>query len=150
MQNEQFTICPCEGSNACYEQKLEDGNTTWLCFGCGRNSSTLMKEGSDLHTRTLEGMPELYKDLSFTDSDKNVWFPATITIPGQGIVAIDGTNKDNWGWMAAKAIKILEEEKHKFPKGQEYKIDYSTAQHFDQKGFIDALEVIGFYEIKPN
>ena len=54
------------GSNACYEQSFEqDGETitTWLCFGSGFTSSTLMTEKSKTVIDLLETSPELYKEL---------------------------------------------------------------------------------------
>ena len=139
------------GSNACYEQTFEqDGKEikTWMCFGSGFSTSTMMTEGSELVRSTLETSPELYKDLMHVDSEGKVWFPATITLPAKGMVFIDGTSKEDWQWSAVKAVSLSEEEikSGKFPKGQEYKMDMANAQKFSQRDFMDALEVIGFYE----
>ena len=49
------------GSNACYEQTFnhEDKEiTTWLCFGSGFTSSTLMTKGSNTVNNALETSPE--------------------------------------------------------------------------------------------
>ena len=76
------------GSNACYEQTFEQQGQeikTWLCFGSGFTTSTLMTEGSKVVTDLLETSPELYKDLLHTDEQKRVWAPATISIPEKGI-----------------------------------------------------------------
>jgi len=139
------------GSNACYEQTFEqDGKEikTWMCFGSGFSTSTLMTEGSEAVRTTLETSPELYKDLMHIDAEGRVWFPATITLPAKGMVFIDGTSKDNWQWSAVKAIELTEEETKsgKFPEGQTIKMDMANAQKFGQGDFMDALEVIGFYE----
>ena len=105
-------------------------------------------EGSKLVTDTLETSPELYKDLMFVDENKLVWFPATITLPEKGMVFVDGTSKDTWKWAAAKATEISGAEKDKYPKGQTHKMDMSSIKYFDSaRGFMDALEVIGFYDI---
>ena len=47
-----------------------------------------------------------------------------------------------------KAIELTEEEKKsgKFPKDQEFKMNVKESKKFEQKDFMDALEVIGFYE----
>jgi hypothetical protein len=145
---EKMSICPHCGGNACYEQAVTEEVTTSFCFGCGYSTSTLMVEGGDLVNKTLEASPELYKDLLYTDDSGKVWLPATITIPGKGMVFLDGTSKDNWMWSAVKAIEIVEEEKANFPKGQTHKMDMGNLQIFGQRDFMDALEVIGFFDVE--
>ena len=140
------------GSNACYEQLYEQEGKqikTWLCFGSGYTTSTLMTTGSKTVMDLLETSPELYKDLMHTDDKDRVWVPATMTLPGKGMVFVDGTDKKNWKWSAVKAIEITEEERKvkNFPKDQQYKMDMQGAKLFEQKDFMDALEVIGFYAI---
>ena len=141
------------GSNACYEQTFQqDGKdvTTWMCFGSGFTTSTLMEKDSPVVKNTLETSPELYKDLMYIDKNNRAWFPSTITLPGKGMVFADGTNKKNWKWAAVKAIELTKEEKDsgKFPKDQTFKMDMQNATLFDaHKGFMDALEVIGFYHL---
>ena len=54
------------GSNACYEQSFEEKGEeikTWLCFGSGYTTSTLMTEGSKTLQDLMETAPELHKDL---------------------------------------------------------------------------------------
>ena len=148
MEKDQLMDCPCGGSNACYEQQIEKDLTTWLCFGCGKSSSSVMKVGSPAVVQAIESAPELYKDIMYVDKDSQVWFPSTITLPGKGMVFLDGTSKDNWMWSAVKAIEITEEEKTNFPKGQTHKMDMRNAQMFGQRDFMDALEMIGFFEIE--
>lgn len=140
------------GSNACYEQVIVDGNdnstiTTWLCFGSGFSSSTLMTEGSKTVADLLETAPELHKDLIHIDDKKRVWAPATITIPEKGMVFVDGTSKDDWKWAGVKAIEIPKEDLEKYPEGQTHKMDMKNAKQFSQKDFMDALEFIGFYQV---
>tara|TARA_R110000803_G_scaffold27500_3_gene64266 strand:+ start:5046 stop:5507 length:462 start_codon:yes stop_codon:yes gene_type:complete len=139
------------GSNACYEQIFQQEGKeirTWLCFGSGYTTSTLMIEGSKPVQDLLETSPELYKDLMHTDKDGRVWFPATITLPEKGMVFLDGNNKDNWKWAAVLAIPLTEEEINsgRFPEGQSFKMNVKESKKFEQKDFMDALEVIGFYE----
>lgn len=144
---ESMTICPHCGGNACYKQDVEEALTTYFCFGCGRSTSSLMKEGSKIVEDTLQTIPELYKDLMFVDENKLVWFPATITLPEKGMVFLDGTSKENWRWAAVKAIEISEEEKEKFGKEQTHKMDMKNIQYFGQRDFIDALDAINFFAV---
>ena len=141
--------CKRCGGNACYEQKIDETITTWLCMGCGFTTSTLMTEGSTTTVNAIETMPELHKDLMFIDNNKNVWLPATISIPNKGMVFLDGTDAKDWVWNAVLSTPLTEEElaSKKFPNGQTTKVDMSTSKKFNQKEFMDALEVIGFYDI---
>ena len=140
------------GSNACYEQTFtQEGQEikTWLCFGSGFTTSTLMTEGSKAVTDLLETSPELYKDLLHTDKDKRVWAPATITLPEKGMVFLDGSSKEKWQWAAVKSIPITEEDRKvkQFPANQTHKMDMKNIKYFKQKDFMDALENIGFFAI---
>ena len=146
---DSLTKCKRCGGDACYEQVIDNTITTWLCMGCGFTTSTQLSEGSELHANTLESSPELYKDLMFEDDNNRAWFPATITLPAKGMVFIDGTDKSNWKWSAVKAVEITEEERKEknFPSDQTHKMDMKGATLFEQKEFMDALEVIGFYDV---
>lgn len=140
------------GSNACYEQNFEQGGqqiTTWLCFGSGFTTSTLMTEGSKPVKDLTETSPELYKDLMHTDKEGRVWFPATITLPGKGMVFVDGNSKDNWEWAAVKAVPLSEEEikSGRFPKDQDVKMDMLNGKKYPKTEFMDACEEIGFFNI---
>ena len=144
---ETMVICPHCGGNACYEQKVNEEVTTHFCFGCGFTTSTLMEVNSKVVLDTLSNSPELYKDLMFVDKDNKVWFPSTMTLPGKGMVFVDGTSKENWQWAAVTAIEIAEEEKKNFPKDQTHKMDMKNISHFDQRDFMEALDKIGFFEV---
>ena len=145
------------GSNACYEQVLEqDGQqvTTWMCFGSGFTSSTLMTEGSPALEAALSTSPELYKALMHKDPKGRVWLPATITLPDMGMVFVDRTTKEDWKWAAVNSIPLTKEDrkqevngKPKYPKGVNTKADMANIKHFEQTDFMDALEVIGFYTL---
>jgi hypothetical protein len=139
------------GGNACYEQSFEQNGElikTWLCFGSGFTTSTKLTKGSKLVEDTMETSPELYRDLMFEDKQDRVWIPATITLPGKGMVFVDGTSKDDWKWTAVKAIEITDEDRKlkSYPQDQTYRMDMANSQKFGQGDFMDALEVIGFYE----
>ena len=136
MEKDKLIECNRCGGNACYEQHIDDSTTTWLCMGCGFTTSTMMLEGGKLVQDLMETSPELYKDLLFKDLENRIWAPSTITLPGKGMVFLDGNNKDNWKWAAVKAIPITEEDRKDMP----------NAKYFGQREFMDALEVIGFYE----
>jgi hypothetical protein len=142
---DKLTDCARCGSNACYQQEIDQTTKTWMCFTCGFSTSTLMVEGSDLARNTAEGLPELYKDLKFVDGETKVWYPATMTVPEKGMVFLDGTDANTWRWAAAKAVPILEEDKTKFPEEQTHKMDMKNIQYFDQYSFMDALDVIAFF-----
>ena len=149
MNKDQLVECKRCSSDACYEQHINENTVTWLCMGCGFTTSTLMKEGGKVVKELLETQPELYKELLFTDEDKQVWAPSTITLPGKGMVFLDGTSSKDWKWAAVRAIEITEEDRklNQFPKEQIYKMDMQGIKHFGQREYMDALEVIGFYEL---
>ena len=137
------------GSNACYEQSFEqDGKEvkTWLCFGSGFTTSTLMIKGSKTLSDLLETAPELHKDLLHTGEDGRIWLPATITIPEKGMVFLDGTSTEDWKWSAVKAIPLEEGDK-KVTDDQTHKMDMKNAKVFERKDFMDALEYIDFYKV---
>lgn len=145
---DKLTECKRCGGNACYEQHIDENTVTWLCMGCGFTTSTMMIAESKLAQDLMATSPELYKDLLYTDSDNRVWAPSTITLPGKGMVFLDGNNKDNWQWAAVKAIEITEEDRNlkQYPADQTHRMDMQNAKRFGQREFMDALEVIGFYE----
>ena len=157
MSKDKLTICNRCGGNACYEQHIPNPDqnsnnkevTTWLCFTCGFTTSTLMEKGSKVVKDLRETSPELYKDLLYIDQDNRVWSPSTLTLPGKGMVFIDGSNKDNWVWKAVKAIKITDEDRKQkqYPPDQEYKMDMVNAQTFGQREYMDALEAIQFFAV---
>ena len=140
------------GSDACYETSFEQEGktiTTWLCFGSGFTTSTIMIEGSSTVNNLLETAPSLYKDLLHTDKDKRVWAPATITLPEKGMVFLDGSSKDQWKWASVRSIPITAEERTKknFPKDQTHKMDMANIKHYEQNDFMTALENIDFYKL---
>lgn len=141
---------PVSDSNACYVTKINDEITSYLDFGSGFTTTTLMKEDSEQVANAIKTSPELFKDIRKKDSEGRVWFPATITVPNSGMVFADGTSKKDWGWSAVKSIPLSEEEikSGRFPAGQTTKMDMNNVKKFPRdKGFIDALEEIGFFGI---
>ena len=134
------------GGNACYKQKVNEQVTTWLCWGCGFTTSTLMTDKSELVTQAVETSPELYKDLVFADKDGHTWLPSTLTLPEKGMVFVDGTAKDNWKWAAVKAIP-LQEGDTKAKDTQTHKMDMKNVKHFEQRDFMTAAEHIGMFKV---
>lgn len=143
---DNLVTCKRCGSNACYEQHIDEETTTWLCMGCGFTTSTLMTEKSPAVLNYKETSPELYKDTIHKDDNGRVWVPAVITLPSRGMVFLDGTNAKDWKWCGMRATEINEQEKSKYPAGQTHKMDNTSMKHFGQKDFMDALEYIGFFE----
>lgn len=147
---DKLTTCNRCGGDACYEQHIDENTTTWLCMGCGFTTSTLMDKGGKVATDLEETSPELYKELLYTDKDNRVWAPSTITLPNKGMVFLDGTSKKEWKWAAVNSVEITDEDRKvkQFPKEQTHKMDMKNIKHFGQKEFMDALEVIGFYDLE--
>lgn len=150
MEKDNLVICKRCSGNACYEQKIDENTTTWLCFSCGFTTSTLMGKGSKLVKDLYETSPDLYKDLFFTDEDERTWSPSTITLPGKGMAFIDGTTKEDWVWKAVRAVEITEEDRKvkPYPKEQTYRMDMTNAKTFGQRDYMDAFEAIGGFEIE--
>lgn len=144
---DNLITCKRCDSNACYEQQVSEQVTTYLCMGCGFTTSTLMLKESVPVKSALESSPELYKDLMYIDADGLHWFPSTITLPNKGMVFVDGVSKSDWKWAAVKAIPLAEGDK-KASKDQTHKMDMKNVKHYEERSFMDALEVIGFFDIQ--
>ena len=148
---DKLGICPHCGSDVCYETEITEGFTTYQCYGCGFTTTTMMKEGELFYEEQMSILPELHKDLAFTDSENKVWIPTTVNLSSKGMVYADGTSTENWKWSAVKTIPVKEEEKEKYPipgsKGKyyEWRIDMSTLEKFEQGDFMEGLEYIGMF-----
>ena len=151
MQYDEIINCPKSGGDLCYKIEINENITNYFSLSCGFWTNTLMTPGSDFYEEQLTSLPELYKDLSWTDPKTGlVWVPNTINEPELGMVFANGTDKDNWSWSAVKAIEVKEEEKLKYPipgkSGEYYKhrMDMNNLKSFNpERGFIDALSYIG-------
>ena len=124
MKNDNLIKCNrCEG-NACYTQEVNK-ITLYSCYGCGFQTSTVMKRGEKFLEEQMDILPELYKALLGEDEEGLVWMPQTVNLPQNGMVFATAAkefgdkgaevNQDNYEWAGVKAIEIKEEEKHKFP-----------------------------------
>jgi hypothetical protein len=147
--NDNLITCPHCNSDACYVTENSPTIKTYSCFGCGFTTNSLMKEGEEFYTQQMDVLPDLYKDVLFTDKDKKIWMPVTINLPQNGMVFYNGTNKENAKWAGVKAVKVEETEKEKYPikgkPGEYYKwrMDMTTMKSFEMKEFMEALSYIG-------
>ena len=146
---DNLTICPCQRqSDACYMQEVSSEIKNHMCYGCGFVSNSLMREGERFYEEQIEILPELYKDLFWTDEDGKIWMPSVVNEPTKGMVFANGASSSTWMWGAVKAVPVKDEEKEKYPipnkKGEYYqfRMDMTTLKNFDKFEFIDALEYI--------
>jgi hypothetical protein len=108
-----------------------------------------MKEGEEFYNEQIAVLPDLYKDIMFTDKDGMIWFPTAVNMPQNGMVFYNGTTKENAKWAAVKAVEVTEEEKEKYPiKGKpgefyQWRMDMTTMKPFEMKDFMEALSFIG-------
>ena len=149
-QFDEIIKCPKSGGEIYYRVQVTNEISNYMSLSCGFISNTLMKEGEEYYEQSIIGMPELYKDISWTDPETiMVWVPNTINIENLGMVFPYGTNKDNWTWAAVKAIEIPKEEQKNHPiPGQEgkfrtHKIDMNTMENYPERNYINALDYIG-------
>jgi len=147
---EKMHECFCERkSDACLSIEVSPELTNRMCYGCGFISNSFMKEDQEFYKSQYLILPELYKDLIWTDSEEFKWMPVTINEKNKGMIFMDGSNKESAKWAAVLAIPIPEEDQHKYPiPGKEnefytHKTDMSTIKHFDRYDFIEALSYIG-------
>lgn len=143
MNFDELKECTRCGSDACYKQEVTKDISIELCYGCGFQSNSLMKKGSEFFNEQWELLPELYKALMDEEEDTGkIWMPTTINIKDKGMVFADGVSRNDWKWAGVKAIPVLEEEKDKY-KGEKYRTDMTTIKHFEERDFIEALSYIG-------
>jgi hypothetical protein len=146
---DNLIICSRCGSDACYVEEVNQDIKTHFCYGCGFQTNSLMKEGEAFYEEQLSILPELYKDLLFTDEEGKIWMPTTINVPTQGMIFANGPSKEQWNWAAVKAVPVTEEEKEKYPipgkQGEYYerRMDMTTLEGFPEREFMEALSYIG-------
>lgn len=146
MSNDVITTCPKCKCDGCYKLPINEAAYSYYCFGCGFQTNDLMKEGEFDFVAYEETLPELYKDIKYTDEDSRVWYPIAINISTKGTVFVHGTTKDDWQWAAIKVVELTEEER-KEPKykGASHKSDAKSLKHFGTD-FIEACDYIGVFE----
>lgn len=136
--------CPCCKKGACLETKT-DYISLWACQTCGYKTHSRMKINSKTANNYHSTLPNLIQDLR-KEVNELVWYPSIVNIEEKGMVFPDGTSVDDWEWVAARSIKIPEEESEVF-KGTMYRMDMTNAKKFDRLDFMEALDYIDFYKI---
>ena len=148
---DNLVICPKCGGDACYKLPINEFHSNYSCFGCGFQTSDLIRQGEFNFQEYEETLPYLYVDIKHTDNEGRVWYPQSVNVEDKGTVFAYGKNKDDWKWAGVLVTTISEEERHKFKKpGTEeyytYKTDMKTLKLFERNNFMDALEYIGVFE----
>jgi hypothetical protein len=139
---DNLIVCSRCGSDACYVDEVSMDIKTHFCYGCGFQTNSLMKEGEEFYTQQVENLPELYKDLLYTDNEGKVWMPSAVNLPEQGMVFANGPSGQEWGWAAVKAVELQEGDK-RVREDQTHKMDMNSLQMFEERAFMDALSYIG-------
>ena len=140
--------CSRCGSDACYVEEVNQDIKTYFCYGCGFQTNSIMKEGEVFFEEQSNILPELYKDVFFKDEDGKIWMASSVNLPQQGMIFANGPSKEDWGWAAVKAVKVLDEEKEKYPipgkKGEyyEWRMDMTTLKMFSERDYMEALSYI--------
>lgn len=134
---DNLTICDRCSSDACYVTEVNHEVKNYHCFGCGFQTNTICKVDSDFLNEQMEVMPNLYKELMGEDEEGKVWFPSYITTD-KGIIFAKGANSSDWKWAAV----LLKEVDGKS------KMDMETIVEYDEKDYMEALEVVGVFEKK--
>lgn len=149
---DSLILCLRCGGDAAY-QTYHGTVKACSCLGCGFSTMSTLEEGSEYQKKYEESLPELYKDLKFIDIENKAWYPSTINNEKMGMIFLDGTSKNSYFWTAMKVTEVKDEEKDKFKKpGIEgeyftHKVDISTKKSFGQKGFMDAMEYVGLFNV---
>jgi len=150
MQHEEIINCPRSGGNLCYKVQVAPEIYNYMSISCGFWTNSFMTKGHEFYMQQMETLPELYKDLAWTDSETGlIWLPNTINVEDKGMVFANGTNALNWRWAAVKAIEIPEEDREKHPipgkpgEFMKYKMDMKNMKTFEERDYMDALSYIG-------
>ena len=150
MQHEEIINCPRSGGNLCYKVQVAPEIYNYMSISCGFWTNSFMTDGHDFYLQQMETLPELYKELAWTDSETGlIWLPNTINIEDKGMVFANGTNASNWRWAAVKALEIPEEDRENHPipgkpgEFMKYKMDMKNMQLFEERDYMEALSYIG-------
>jgi hypothetical protein len=144
------------GSDACYVQEVNNNIKTYMCYGCGFQTNSLIKKDEAYFNEQIEVLPNLYKELMGEDHEGKIWMPSMVNLPKQGMVFANGPNASNWKWGAVKAVEVTEEEKLKYPipgkkdEFYEYRMDMETLKEFEESDYMEALEYIGVFNNVEN
>ena len=145
MTNDKLDICPKCGCDGCYVTPINETKSNYFCWGCGFQTNDLMKEGEFNFEAFEETLPELYKDVKYTDQEGRVWYPISINIPDKGTVFLNGKTAENTFWSAIKVVSLSEEEKQQPKyKGLDHKSDPKSLKEFGDD-FIEACDYVGLF-----
>jgi hypothetical protein len=154
MQHEEIINCPKSGGDLCYKVQVAPEIYNYMSLSCGFWTNSFMTEGHEFYMQQMETLPELYKDLAWTDPQTGlIWLPNTINNPDQGMVFANGSGVSNWKWAAVKAIEIPEEDQENHPipgkpgEFMKFKMDMKNMHLFEERDYIEALSYIG---VLPN
>jgi hypothetical protein len=163
MVEDKLVKCNRCGGDACYKHEV-NGIELYSCYGCGFQTSSIMKQGETFFEEQMEILPELYKSLLGEDDEGMVWMPQTVNLPQQGMVfaaaardhgVVNETpSQNNYEWAAVKAVKIPEEEKEKYPipnkdgEYYEWRMDMTTEKRYSHNDFMEALDYIEVFKEK--
>jgi hypothetical protein len=150
MQHEEIINCPKSGGDLCYKVQVAPEIYNYLSISCGFWTNSFMTEDHEFYIQQMETLPELYKDLAWTDPKTGlIWLPNTINVEDKGMVFANGTDASNWRWAAVKEIELLEEEQKNHPipgkPGQfmKYRMDMKNMKTFEERDYMEALSYIG-------
>jgi hypothetical protein len=150
MQHEEIINCPKSGGDLCYKVQVAPEIYNYMSISCGFWTNSFMTEDHEFYKQQIETLPELYKDLAWTDPETGlIWLPNTINVEDKGMVFANGTEASNWRWAAVKAIKIPKNEvmNHPIPgkpgEFMKYKMDMKNMKTFKERDYMDALSYIG-------
>jgi hypothetical protein len=150
MQHEEIINCPKSGGDLCYKVQVAPEIYNYMSISCGFWTNSFMTEDHEFYKQQMETLPELYKDLAWTDPKTGlIWLPNTINVEDKGMVFANGTNASNWRWAAVRAIEIPKDEvmNHPIPgkpgEFMKYKMDMKNMKTFEERDYMDALSYIG-------
>ena len=154
MQHEEIINCPKSGGDLCYKVQVAPEIYNYMSLSCGFWTNSFMTEGHEFYMQQMETLPELYKDLAWTDPQTGlIWLPNTINNPEQGMIFANGSGVSNWKWAAVKAVKIPKKDQKNHPipgkpgEFMKFKMDMKNMHLFEERDYIEALSYIG---ILPN
>lgn len=141
MNFDELSKCDRCGGDACYITEVNSELKNYYCFGCGFNTNSICKVGSEFFEQQMSVLPDLYKDLSGEDEHGKVWLPCFVQNE-KGMLYADGTDSENWAWAAVKMVPTTEADGEILSKNK-FKPDNDTKKHFPEKDFMDALSYLG-------
>jgi hypothetical protein len=154
MQHEEIINCPKSGGDLCYKVQVAPEIYNYMSLSCGFWTNSFMTEDHEFYMQQMETLPELYKDLAWTDPQTGlIWLPNTINNPEQGMIFANGSGVSNWKWAAVKAVKIPKKDQKNHPipgkpgEFMKFKMDMKNMHLFEERDYIEALSYIG---ILPN